>query len=248
MRHQRSFAITFLSFLVVAAMDTEGVIILGADESAREENAKAMQATIEQMESIGLAMHRYMNEHETFPPPAIVNGVGKPVLSWRVAILPYLENEACKELWSKFHLDESWDSEHNKALIAEIPAVYRCATSKLADRGLTVYQVPHGKPTVFAGPVGIPMKMVRDGVSLTIGVVEVDDAHAVPWTSPDDLSYSPKSPARGLGGHFDGFFIAMTLDASAYAIPTGVDEEKLRGLFTPDGGEEVRFDEEFLVE
>ncbi len=92
------------------------------------------------------------------------------------------------------------------------------------------------------------MRVVRDGVSLTVGVVEVDEAHAVPWTSPDDLPYDAKRPARGLGGHFNDFFIVMTLDASAYAVPTAVSEGKLRGIFTPDGGEEVSFDEDFLVE
>ena len=49
---------------------------------------------------------------------------GKPLLSWRVLILPYVEQE---DLYKQFHLDEPWDSEHNKKLIEKMPAVYRVA-------------------------------------------------------------------------------------------------------------------------
>ena len=72
---------------------------------------------------IGLAIHNYISVHESFPPAYTTDKAGKPLLSWRVLILPYIEQDA---LYKEFHLDEAWDSPHNKALIARMPAPYRC--------------------------------------------------------------------------------------------------------------------------
>ena len=43
--------------------------------------------------------------------PAICDKDGKPLLSWRVTILPYIEHSM---LYREFKLDEAWDSPHNK--------------------------------------------------------------------------------------------------------------------------------------
>ncbi len=75
------------------------------------------------LKQIGLAMHNYESTFGTFPPAYIADkATGKPLLSWRVAILPFLEQDA---LYKQFHLDEPWDSAHNKTLIARMPPVYR---------------------------------------------------------------------------------------------------------------------------
>ena len=66
-------------------------------------------------------MHNYHLAHGHFPPAYNKSPDGKPLLSWRVHILPYLEQ---KSLYDEFHKDEPWDSEHNKALITRMPAVY----------------------------------------------------------------------------------------------------------------------------
>jgi hypothetical protein len=204
-----------------------------------EDAARARHEAMDQMKQLGLGMHTYHIEHKSFPPPALVDGNGKPLLSWRVALLPYLE-ENYKELYGEFHLDEPWDSEHNKPLIAKMPAIYRCPRSAKADDGMTVYQVPHGPSTVFAGPDGIPIRKITDGTSNTIGVVEVDENHAVPWTKPEDWTFDPAEPAKGLGGHFpDQIFLCLFCDGSAHAIPTTAKKETLSALFTRNGGEIV---------
>jgi hypothetical protein len=91
---------------------------------------------------------------------------------------------------------------------------------------------------VFAGPDGIAIRKISDGLSNTIGVVEVDEEHAVPWTKPEDWTFDPANPAKGLGGHFpDQIFLCMMCDGSAHAIPTAKKMETLRALLTRDGGE-----------
>ena len=56
---------------------------------------------------IGLAIHNYIASHGSFPPAYTQDNAGKPLLSWRVLILPYIEQDA---LFKEFHLDEAWDS------------------------------------------------------------------------------------------------------------------------------------------
>ncbi len=206
-------------------------------DNAEQEIGRARQEAMNQLKHLGLGIHNYHNERHSFPPPALVDGDGKPLLSWRVALLPYLEGDF-KELYAEFHLDEPWDSEHNQPLVAKMPAIYRCPRSKKADTGMTVYQAPRGRSTVFAGPDGIAIRKITDGLSNTIGVVEVDEEHAVPWTKPEDWTFDPANPAKGLGGHFpQDIFLCMICDGSAHAIATTAKKETLRALFTANGGE-----------
>jgi len=93
--------------------------MLPAVESAREA-ARRAQCT-NNLKQIALAMHEYHDMNNTFPAPAIADKQGKPLLSWRVAILPYLDQ---KPLYSKFKLDEPWDGPNNKALLKEMPSTY----------------------------------------------------------------------------------------------------------------------------
>ena len=67
---------------------------------------------------------------------------GKPLLCWRVHILPYLGEE---KLYKEFHLDEPWDSPHNKKLLSQMPKIYRAPGALAADTSATYYQVFVGK-------------------------------------------------------------------------------------------------------
>ena len=108
---------------------------------------------VNNLKQIGLAMHNYLDSHKTFPPAYSRDKSGRPLLSWRVHILPYVEEAS---LYKEFHLDEPWDSPHNRTLIDRMPAVYRCPSMsrKPADRGKTTYLTPRGKATIFPAPRG----------------------------------------------------------------------------------------------
>ena len=121
-------------------------------------------------------------------------------MSWRVLILPYIEQDA---LYKEFHLDEPWDSPHNKALIDRIPPTYRCpaGSRKRADLGKTTYLVPRGASTIFPGPEGVKIQKVTDGTSNTIFVVDAGNERAVPWTKPEDWEVDPGIDLKGIFGH-----------------------------------------------
>ena len=71
---------------------------------------------------IATGVNAYRKKHHTMPPAYLADKQGKPLLSWRVALLPYLGQQ---DLYKRFHLDEPWDSPHNRQLIPLIPDVYQ---------------------------------------------------------------------------------------------------------------------------
>jgi hypothetical protein len=202
----------------------------------REEMAKA--ESMNNLMTIGLAMHNFADQHDsTFPAAAIRKG-GKPLLSWRVAILPYLDQQA---LYMKFHLDEPWDSPHNKALLPQMPEVYAPVAHKGNSEHSTYYQVFAGPGSVFGGDEGMKLIDIKDGTSVTLMVVEA--AKPVPWTKPEDVPFDATKPVPKLGGLLaDGFCICFA-DGSARFIKRQTDAKILKALITADGGETVRGDE-----
>ncbi len=203
-----------------------------------EAMARATAETIDQFKQIGIALHNFHDVRKSFPAPAI-SQEGKPLLSWRVALLPFFEDDESKNVSLEFHFDEPWNSEHNKALVAKMPKVYRCPLSKVGDRGRTVYLAPRGNSTIFSGPEGVSIRKVSDGLSNTIAVVEVDDKHAVEWTRPDDWKFDPARPSAGLGGHVAGRLMFLFADGSVHMLRDTIDKDILKGLFTHNGGEVI---------
>jgi hypothetical protein len=183
-------------------------------------------------------MHRYHDAHGTFPPHAIYSKGGKPLLSWRVALLPYLGQG---KLFEEFHLDEPWDSAHNKKLIDRMPAVYR--DPRILDRrpGWTTYLAPINKEFVCTGEKkGVPIKELTDGTSRTAVIVDVKDEAGVLWTRPDDLVVDKKNPWKNLLGHYPGFTVVGLADGSgALRVARTVKPETLWALFTRAGGESL---------
>ena len=115
--------------------------------------------------SIALAMHSFLDENGTFPPAAWSKS-GKPLLSWRVAILPWLGEMA---LYRQFRLDEPWDSPHNIKLLAAMPDVYHCGGRK--EDGKTATMVFTGEGAAFDGTKAFGASEIIDGLSNTIMVV-----------------------------------------------------------------------------
>ncbi|HEV3261948.1 MAG TPA: DUF1559 domain-containing protein, partial [Gemmataceae bacterium] len=187
------------------------------------------------LQQIGLALHNYHDAYEQFPAAASHDRGGNPLLSWRVHLLPFLEQQA---LYDEFHLDEPWDSEHNKKLIARMPAVYRCGGPQLAARGKTTCVAPVGKRTIFP-PDGrkVTFASITDGSSETIAVVTVDRDHAVTWTRPDDLEFDPEKPSAGLFNKRRPIAPVVFVDASVHFLRDTIDEKTLQALFTRDAGD-----------
>ena len=150
--------------------------------------AAAQTESLNRLRMISLAIHNYHDAHVQLP-PAATRDDGKPLLSWRVALLPYIGED---ELYNEFHLDEPWDSEHNKALIERMPAIY--GTSPTLDPGHTTILAVSGPDAMFGPEMGVKLHDVRDGLSNTVMIVIAAESKAVPWTKPSDLDPAAEDP------------------------------------------------------
>jgi prepilin-type processing-associated H-X9-DG protein len=204
--------------------------------------AAARRQCVNNLKQIGLAMHNYHSTHGAFPPAYTVDKDGKPLLSWRVLILPFLEQES---LYKEFHLDEPWDSPHNKPLIDRMPATYLCQSEsdKRVDHGKTTYLTPRGKATIFPGSEGIKIQKITDGTSNTIFTVDAPGSRAVTWTKPDDWDVEQNADLKQIFGRHPGGTNFGFADGSVRFFKDTLDLKTLQKLVTCDGGEVLSSDE-----
>jgi uncharacterized protein DUF1559 len=209
-----------------AIIDVEALTPEGAQRTVSTNNLK----------QIGIAMHNF---HDTFNHFPIADGAGrdgKPKLSWRVHILPFIEQDA---LFKQFKLDEPWDSPNNKKLIEKMPKIYATPGSKVAQKHMTNYLTVRGKDTMFPSGKETSLARVTDGTSNTVMVLEVDDEHAVVWTRPDDFEPDKDDPLKGIVGLRNGKFLTLFGDASVRLLPDTLSKDTIRAIFTQAGGEVV---------
>ena len=197
----------------------------------------ADQATsMNNLKQLALALLNYESAEGKLPSASGAGADGKPLLSCAVRILPYIEET---NLYQQFHLDEPWDSEHNKPLIAKMPAIFAAPGSKVAGDYKTVYLTPRGKDTIFPADQQIKLSDITDGTSNTLMVVEASDDRAVIWTKPDDYEVNYDKPLDGLVGLRTGGFLAAFGDGSVRLLKSTLKPETVKALFTRNGGKVI---------
>lgn len=187
------------------------------------------------LKQMGIALHSYFDANGKLP-ANIYGPKGELLLSWRVQLLPYLEQD---NLYKQLKLNEAWDSEHNKKFIEMMPKVFEIS-GRVAPKGQTFYQA-FRTPAAQKQPKGGPFLgrtwlvdgdkqgqtlLVPDGTSNTIAILEARTS--VAWTKPDDLVFGVTLPP--VGEEKAERFMALFLDGSVRAIPTKVKPDLLRLL------------------
>ncbi|HQR44297.1 MAG TPA: DUF1559 domain-containing protein [Gemmatales bacterium] len=193
-----------------------------------------------------IAMHNYHSDFNRLPNMAIMSKEGKPLLSWRVALLPYLGQD---ELFKQFKFNEPWDSEHNKKLIEKMPKVYHHPFAKDVPAFHTFYQVFYSKKgtkpaavIMDEGRITLGMLTVQDGTSNTFLVTDAS-AEAVPWTKPADLFFDWDQPLPKMSTHRDDPYARVGFcDGSVRQFKTDGDVKMLKRLISRNDGQSIDFD------
>lgn len=223
----------------VAILAVMVALLLPAIQQAREA-ARRARAT-NNLRELGLGMHFFHDTMHRFPAQASTDSKGKKLLSWRVHLLPYLDQN---DLYERFHLDEPWDSEHNKKLIQLMPDVYRSQDS-VAPEFHTTYLVPVGKYMVFEEPnapnqkTGRSFADILDGTSNTAMIVNVNDDASVIWTKPEDLEVDLENVSKHLPKSQQQDTYILCCDARIRVVPPTAPDELLRLLFLRNDGKPI---------
>ena len=190
--------------------------------------------TINHLKNIALAMHNYNSTSGGFPAAAICDKkTGKPLLSWRVSILPYIEEYA---LYKQFKMDEPWDSEHNLKLAKNMPKVYFNPKANKPGDDKTHYRLFYGKGAAFELNKTSSLATFTDGTSNTLMVVEAEEP--VVWTNPNDFAFDPtKALPKMLS--IDGKFSAAYGDGHVQTFKMPIDQEILKLLLQKSDGKPI---------
>ena len=232
------------NFAVIGAILFIAYLFLLPFAKVREEPAARFRG-YNNLKELAIGMQNY-DEFNSHLPGANApyldpkDGTKKFPVSWRVLILPYIENE---KLFQRYHFDEPWDGPNNILLLQQMPKVFRHphADSEKVPAGHTHYRVfvsrPDAKPSALFtdGSNGPKLNGIADGPSNTILIVEA--AEAVPWTMPEVLLFGRNEPLPKLGGLFKDQFQVALADGSVRSFRLDMAEDKLRAWITKDGGE-----------
>lgn len=200
------------------------------------QEARVRMKSQNNLKELALGMINYADANGgTIPPATVYSKDGKALYSWRVLLLPYLEQQ---ELYKQFKLDEPWDSKNNKPLLEKMPAVFAPVAGATKDKHSTFYQVIVGKGAAFEDKEKIRFPAsFTDGTSNTILIVEAADA--VPWTKPADVVFDPEKELPKFGGLFKDGFHAAFADGSVRFINKKADKATLKAVITRNGGEVI---------
>lgn len=199
----------------------------GKDDSL-EKSRKNMQAIV-------IALHSHEATNRRLPPAVVADSSGKPLLSWRVTLLPFIEEGA---LYQEFKLNEPWDSPHNLALVPRMPKIYLSPYSKVGGEGKTTYQAIKAPGSVLYSPERLDLSNIRDGASNTAIIVEMADEKAVIWTKPEDAALDQK-PLEGVHFTTGKVFLLGMADGYVAQVPVDTAAETLRCLYDHKDGKPV---------
>jgi len=177
---------------------------------------------------LGLSLHNYHEVYGALPPAYVADENGKPMHSWRVLLLPFIEQQ---ELYDRYNFDEPWDGPNNRKLWDEMPSCYAWPVEDFDEPWLTPYQVAVGSGTPFEHGRRISLSDITDGTSNTILVFEVP-SKPVNWMKPIYISYDSDKPlpASIRSSKHDTIIMAGRADGSTLRFEPDISDEMLRRL------------------
>ncbi len=209
-----------------------------ADMIAARRRVAATMQRASKLKNLANGLLLFADRYNERLPCNIISADGKPLMSWRVALLPVMEYE---HIYEKLRLNEPWDSAHNAALLKQVDPRLFASNAKTPDGHADMLAVI-GKGFGFSptesrnGRGVVSIGSVTDGMSYTAFLVEVEPAMSVPWAKPEDYKFNPDQPTKGLGAPEDKFFQAVFGDTRVQRVSKDESVETLRRLFNRSDG------------
>jgi prepilin-type processing-associated H-X9-DG protein len=202
-------------------------LLLPAVQTAREAERRAY--CLNNLKQIGLATQSYHDANGHFPPAYTIDKDGQPLQSWRVLLLPFLEESG---LYRQINIEEAWNSLDNRAVANNMPSIYRCPSDGGGNLSETSYVVVGGSGTAFEGSRSSSLKDLRDP-SRTVLVIELPGSE-IGWTEPRDLdvgTWDFRLASAERCNHL-GVVNILFADGHVQSLDLSTDPQSLRQLFT----------------
>ena len=210
-------------------------LLLPAVQQAREA-ARRTQCK-NNLKQIGLAMHNYESTYRLFPAAHLNDDDDTPRLSWRVSILPFMDDAP---RYGQYGFNEPWDSPGNSQLLNPLPAPYSCPSNP-APGVNTCYAAMTGSGSIMGSNECSRMTDVTDGLSNTLMIVEACKLNIV-WMQPKDIdagTFTKVGDPNGIWSHHTGGAHILVADGSVRFLSTLVDPKIVKGLISKNGGEQL---------
>ena len=234
-KKKRGFRLVELVVVIAILFILVAMLIPMVGRGGSREAARRIHC-LNTMRQIALAAHNYESDNGHFPPAYIADEHGKPMHSWRVLLLPYLEHQA---LYDSYLMDEPWDGPNNSKLHEEIVSLYRCPSSSSGET-CTDYVLITGEGTAFENDQTIVFGDITDGSSNTIMVTEIagSDIH---WMKPQDISLGQflGLEKSATAPNHPGIKNVALFDGSTHSLDIDTDTEGLKKLVMIADGEVV---------
>lgn len=235
-----ALALSTTVLLLLIAVALMAYLLRPALIAARQNARRA--ACQRQVERLVQALYAYRDHHGTFPPAYTVDAQGKPLLSWRVLILPYLGPEAAA-VHAQLRLDEPWNSAHNSTFHTLVPPAFVCPDDAPFAVGDTSYCVVTGPGYAFHTDKPLDRTDILDDPTHTLLIVEAHGC-GINWMAPVDvtstkLAHGINSGIRGAcnSHHTEGVAVVGLADGEARALSDSISPDELHAMGTIDGGE-----------
>ncbi len=194
------------------------------------------------LKQIGLAMHNYHDTYRCLPAAVLTDEDGQPMRSWRVAILPFVEQAP---LYDRYDFSQPWDGPNNRMLHGISIATYRCPNDAGAMPTDTSYVMIVGPGTIGGEPnETVRFADVKDGTSNTIMAIEVG-ASGIHWMEPRDLTveeavtFLTNPAASPFQQAHPGGANVLFADGSVRFLPESTDPAIVRALLVRNDGQAI---------
>jgi len=234
---------TYLAGVVICAVVALVVVVLSLRKTGRVTTCNS------RLRFLALACSGYEAKYGTFPPAYIADSKGRPMHSWRVLILPYLNRN---DLYSQYNFDEPWDGPQNIKLLDKMPGLYACPSCapdsagaaihpRAASTRFTNYAAVLGPRCVFRGEAPVARSAITDDAMQTLIIGEVTDAK-IPWTKPEDIDigkHTRLGDRLGFSSKHSGRLNFATAAGGTKCLDTKTPQKTVDALFTRNGRETI---------